>query len=523
MPAYRFSWDAFDEATVSALARAIGYADTGAGAGARAWLAAQVARPNDDFVRKTKDVLERHWLPQYPAGSIVERLLEDRIGPMGNPRTQAEYVAYIRRCRNSPTLRRRLTEALIHYGDMDRTPESDDGLPADPVRRFAILRPAAQPKDPRRPHSYQLEAWDRLGAHLAESESTGIFRGLLVMPTGSGKTYTAARWLLESVVGRGDKVLWLAHRTELLNQAAASFAALAGFAPSQERLRVRLVSREHCSTTQIDPADHILLCSISSLARRPDIARMLLDDEGRFVVIDEAHHAPMKSYRELIESLASRTRGRLLGLTATPTRTVERERPLLTKLFGGRVLHDVPIKDLIERKILARPIPVRVETGADVEQGVTEADLDHMTQFSELSEDWLDRIAHLAARNRVIVEHYLEHRTSYGKTLIFAVNVAHAALLTEELRSHGVWAEYVASYRPDGTERDDAQVIAKFRETSSGGDSLEVLVNVQILTEGVDLPAVQTVFLTRPTSSEIGCSTASTSGSGCSTGDGDRE
>jgi len=322
------------------------------------------------------------------------------------------------------------------------------------------------------------------------------------MPTGSGKTYTAVRWLLESVVARGDRVLWLAHRTELLNQAAAAFGQLAGHITSPERLRVRVVSREHCSPTQIDPADDILVCSIGSLARRPDITEMLLADTKRFVVIDEAHHAPMRSYRDIIEVLTNRKRGRLLGLTATPTRTIERERPVLSKLFGGRVLHSVPLKVLIERKILARPIPVVVETGAAVEQGVTEADLDHMTQFNELSEDWLDRIAHLAKRNQVIVDRYLKNRGQYGKTLIFAVNVAHAALLTEALRRHKVSADYVASYRPDGTEADNTEVIARFRE-KSGADSLDVLVNVQILTEGVDLPAVQSVFLTRPTSSEI--------------------
>jgi superfamily II DNA or RNA helicase len=498
MPAYRFSWNAFDDATVTALAEAIGFRG-GATADARAWLAERVARPNDDFVRKTKDVIERHWLPKYPAGSIVERLLEAGIGPMGRPRTAAEHVAYIRRCRNSSTLRRLLAEAMIRYGDSDRTSDVDGGLPTDPVRRFAIVRPSEQPADPRRPHSYQVEAWDRLSAHLAESESTGRFRGLLVMPTGSGKTYTAAHWLLRSVVARGGKILWLAHRQELLNQAAASFCHLAGLVTTRERLRVRIVSRDHCGTTQIDPADDILVCSIGSLARRPDITRMLLDDPERFVVVDEAHHAPMKSYRDIIESLAARPRGNLLGLTATPTRTAERERPILSKLFGGRVLLDVPIKDLIERKILARPVPVRVQTNARVEQGVTEADLDHITQFNELSEEWLDRIAHLSARNQGIVQHYLENRPRYGKTLIFAINVPHAALLAEALKRQGVSADYIASYRPDGTEASNADILQSFREP----DGLEVLVNVQILTEGVDVPAVEAVFLTRPTSSEI--------------------
>jgi hypothetical protein len=142
-----------------------------------------VKRPTPDFVGETKDVLVKHWLPDY-AGTeqIVEYLLEAGIGPMGSPRSQGGFVRYIDECRNTKRLRHALWEAMVRFGDMDAPPD-DNGRDFTP--RFATLEVKSQPVDPRQPHPYQREAWDRMSAHLAESRSTGIFQGLLVMPTGS--------------------------------------------------------------------------------------------------------------------------------------------------------------------------------------------------------------------------------------------------------------------------------------------------------------------------------------------------
>jgi superfamily II DNA or RNA helicase len=259
----------------------------------------------------------------------------------------------------------------------------------------------------------------------------------MVMPTGAGKTFTAVHWLLQHIVAGGGRVLWLAHRHELLAQAGAEFQRLAALAHPCERLRIRIVSGAHCAMTQVDPADDIVIASVASLARRRDIARMLLHDEQRLVVIDEAHHAPARSYRDLIEELQRRKSWRILGLTATPTRTLEQQRPILAQLFGGRILYQMGLHELIERRILARPIPVIVHSGTPVEANVTEEDRAHYDRFGELSEEWLDRIASEVERNQLIVQHYLAERVKYGPTLIFAINVRHTALLSsiKQMRS----------------------------------------------------------------------------------------
>lgn len=500
MPSYRFSWDAFDDDTVLALARNEGF--EGAFGGARGWLGDRVKRPNEEFVRRNKDVIARAWLPKYPGAIDLVSVLQCwGIGPGGGTlRTTESAARYVDRCRNSANLRRLIAEVMINFGDLDR--KAGDGEPGgglDVVPRFALLAPSRQPDDPRRPHAYQADAWSRLSGELARAEATGKFEGLLVMPTGSGKTYTAVRWLMDSVVNRSGRVLWLAHRHELLNQAAKEFHALAGLARSREKIRVRIVSQVHCRAHQVDAADDVVLSTVSALARAPEVSEWLLRDNRLFLVVDEAHHAPAKTYRQILSTLGNKKR-RVLGLTATPTRTIESERPLLANLFGGKILFEKGLRELMEQRFLAQPIPIRVETGAEVELGITDKDREHLSQFQDLSEDWLDRIANLAQRNAVIIRHLAENRSKYGKTVVFAINVHHAALLVEQLRGAGIRAEYVASYRPDGSQVDERQVLNTYRERNSG---LDVLVNVQKLTEGFDAPGTQTVFLTRPTRSEI--------------------
>ena len=496
MPAYRFTWDHFDASAIAGLAESLGH-EADDGEDALAFLSERVKRPNERFVHAHKDALVHHWLPTYAgAKHIVDRLLDAGVGPMGSPRSQKGYVRYVDKTRRSKTLKAVFLRALLRYGDADRPSEDEDD--SGWFKRFAHLDVAKQPADAREPHDYQLEAWEKLSEQLAESTQTGRFQGLLVMPTGAGKTFTTVRWLAENVLSRGMRVLWLAHRQELLEHAGAEFHRTAGVVRGVDKLRVRVVSGSHCATTQIDPADHVVVCSVSSLARRKDIRDRLLGDPNLFVVIDEAHHAPAKSYRDIIRKLQEGKNLRILGLTATPTRTIEGERSLLSALFGRNVLYSVPLRRLIETGMLSRPRLVRVSTDADLEAGVTDEDRAHLARFNDLSGEWLERIANLGSRNGVIIEHYLANRERYGKTLMFAVNVHHAALLAEELREHGVRADYVASYRPDETVGDPKVLIQALRD-----GELDVLVNVQIMTEGVDVPGVQSVFLTRPTQSEI--------------------
>ncbi len=488
-----FSWDKFDDDTIRVLAGAMGGHPGDLMCEAKAWLASRVPKPTLDFVRDYKKELLKTWL--YKAeesylGDIVARLINAGVGPMGTPGSRAEYLSYIEKTKATKTLQTILCDAMLcHPKDL---PEHLPG------RSIIILKPGESPEE-RIPHSYQKETWNKLKLAFAESEASKHFQGLIVMPTGSGKTYTTVHWLLSNVITQGYRVLWLAHRYELLNQAAREFVNLAHLAdPCGRDLRLRIVSGMHCKSSQICPEDDIVVASVSSLARNPDKAKELIAAPKLFLVIDEAHHAPATSYRRIVQQLRQKSVFHILGITATPTRTIKQERPVLADLFGGHFINQVEIRELIEKEILARPRLITVKTHADAEKDITLEDREHLQRFHDLSEDWLDRIAKVVDRNSIIVQHYLDRIDVYGPTLMFAINVNHAALLTEELRKKGINAEYVASYRPDGSDGDVVKIIQKFKN-----GEIQVLVNVQMLTEGIDLPTVKTVFLTRPTASEI--------------------
>ncbi|MEO7507479.1 MAG: DEAD/DEAH box helicase [Pyrinomonadaceae bacterium] len=505
MPTYRFSWDSFDDRTVVGLAQDIGF--RGDASAAKKYLGEMRARPDDDFVRRTKNTLAQVWLPQHAriGAAIVRQLFAMDIGPRGAMPEDAEGCAkYVDRCRNSSRLRDLLFSRLISFGDSGGNADiaaDDDFIPS-----FGVIVPNKQEADRRRPYPHQEEAWAKLDEHLRQSRSSGVFNGVLVMPTGSGKTLTAANWLTRRWLDAdaGNRVLWLAHREELLAQAARAFVRCAYLSTTREFLRIRQVSSRSCRFHQIDPADDIICCSVQSLARGGEDARRLLHDPGLFVVIDEAHHAPAKSYRDAIELLKTAKTHRLLGLTATPTRTAEAERPALRKLFGGRVIYQVSMTELIAKELLARPKPVTVKTNIDAETGMTTEDRTHLATFHEPSPEMLARLGGDERRNQTIVRHYVENAGKYGKTLVFTTDVDAAALLKDAFRQANVEAEYVASHRPDrkagerGVDRRD--ILRRYADPHSG---LDVLINVDMLTEGVDLPMTKTVFLARPTSSAI--------------------
>ncbi len=498
MPKYRFTWDAFDDATVEAVASACGFEPDGETA--RDWLLRSWVRPNEELVRRSRNALERTWLPDCPyLKGLVRKLLDLRLGPMNQPVTRAEHVEYISKCRNTSRFRELLLHYLRSFGE-----EWTEADVVGSVRLSHVcLDPAKQQPDLRKPFPYQQDAWDKLSASLAKGGASGGFPGLLVMPTGSGKTFTAARWLMENVVARGGRVMWVAHRQILLEQAYDSFVHLAGLAAAPERydrLGIRIVSGGYSSATQLTLDDDIMLCSVASLARHKDVVEQIVSDPQVFLVIDEAHHAPAKSYRDIIWYMKSLKNNQLLGLTATPTRMVESERSMLSGLFNNNIIHQVGFTELVERGFLARPAKVRVFTDVEAEAHMTDDECRYLAQFDKLSDETLDRIGHLNERNDLIVGHYLQNKAKYGKTLVFATNVQHACLLREKFVAQGVPAEYVASYAPDGRATDKEEACAAFLSPDSG---LDVLINVQMLTEGADLPAVQTVFLARPTNSEV--------------------
>lgn len=236
----------------------------------------------------------------------------------------------------------------------------------------------------------------------------------------------------------------------------------------------------------------MLVASIQSLYRNKSALKVLLKRKV-MIVVDGAHHTYAPSYREVISYvMKSRKNTKLIGLTATPVRAYEDASRALMKLFDNNVVYKISMSELIAREILSDPNIVSVDTGEDFESGITESEAELFRKYEELSESVVKRIAESKPRNRVIIKQYLEHQEEYGKTLIFALNVIHCRLLKEELEKAGVKVGAVYSGNEKNTE-----TINDFK-----AGRIDVLVNVNIMTEGTDVPDTETVFLTRPTQSE---------------------
>lgn len=455
-------------------------------------LAERCAVPGEAFFRDAK-VIEtalKDWLPVDPVALGYVYAVGSADPPRGRTDNDRVRLSRLRKQNKTPKLRAALAEALLAAGGRIADVAGVDAL------RSYLLVPTSGP-DPKPLFPFQRDVLEEVRSHTHRDARPP--HGLIVMPTGSGKTKTAVWWLMEDALSAGKKVLWITHRKELLEQSALAFVEAASLLRGrQDALRMRLVGGGFGAgraTTIAEPDYDVAVATIGSLSRNLPAVEKLLQREDVVVVVDEAHHSTARTWRRIVE-LAQETNDAVVGLTATPTRMVEEERRDLSGLYSGRVLARADMRELINARYLAQPLPQRVETLVPADVDITRADLDYLARFGELSPRMAMGLAKNAPRNKTIVETWLkgpgEGRT-YGQTIAFAVSVAHAIVLAEAFQAVRVEADWISHTRP---ERHD--LIEKFRR-----GELDVLVNVEILTEGVDLPKVETVLLCRPTQSEV--------------------
>ena len=342
-------------------------------------------------------------------------------------------------------------------------------------------------------HRFQEDAVDALKKSFITDDNDA---GLLVMPTGSGKTRVAAYFLLANMIKEGYQVVWLTHRHLLIEQPAENIYAFSGLAkidnPAAKSLRMLCVSGNHASIRQAETRDDVLILSVQSAVRSLDFLKRVLRSKV-IIVVDEAHHAIAPSYRKIIDCIrkSKARKTKLLGLTATPVRMSELGTAQLTNLFNNRIIYSVSAADLIAQGTLAEPVFEQVNT--DYEITTTIDEMKYIRKYGEIDPSLVEKIARSGERNKVIVDRYLDCRDKYGKTLIFALNINHCITLYDDFIRQGIRCDYVYS----GRESNDS-VIEQFRN-----NELDVLININILTEGSDVPDIQTVFLTRPTASEV--------------------
>lgn len=372
-------------------------------------------------------------------------------------------------------------------------------------------------QNPRNLYAHQLDAINELNSN-DEKENMSA---LVVLPTGAGKTMTAVRWLLSTAINKNKKVLWIAHRHLLLEQAADAFAinAYSDIILNRQTFKYRIISGNHDRPIHIKPDDDILVMSKDSLAPSPNaLDSWLAGEEELYFVIDEAHHTTAKSYGKIINYLKAKDlRLKLLGLTATPFRTSEQEQGLLGKIFTDGIVYQTDLRNLIKKGILATPHFEEYHTESLLGENLEPRAIKRISQSDIIPEALQKQIVDNAMRNKFIVNQFFKNGNPkrYGKTLVFALNKIHAyslkKLFEEEAKKQGMKlgigvivsgksSEFIGI---DISNKDNQEQIEAFGLPSDDPKSIQILINVNILTEGADLPRTQTVFLTRPTTSTV--------------------
>lgn len=348
-------------------------------------------------------------------------------------------------------------------------------VPIGTVRHAPASSPPSNPSHHSIPSSNEITASRRLTSTFAlnirpyQTEAlkalTAAFRlhskVILALPTGSGKTFVAVKWLCDHVLHTGGTVVWVAHRTELLSQAYATFLKL---------LPPHLASEVTwwAGGKPKNQYGKVILVSIGAAKTFPPISVDTL-------VIDEAHHEPAQTYQDLQNRISF---SKNLGLTATPKRLDAKS------LNYEAIAYQKTFISLVREKWLARPDPVLPQTGLSFELDV------RMDDFSDESLCYLDN----DSRNDFIAQHWATNSGKYGRTLVFAINREHARRLTESFRAAAprTTVDYIISGEGNASDRE-----VKVSLFKSG--KIDVLINCRIFTEGFDCPDIKTIFLTRPT------------------------
>lgn len=445
------------------------------------------------------DVLLSRWLPSLPVAELERVVGSIQLSLSGPDRsrivkTKPHLLAFIRMRNNTATLRRTLRQAFIRNHKVARpvTGTTSGGR----VQRTVAKLVGSGAEAAVEPYPHQRVAWKQLDALVARKGRNRA--GLLVLPTGSGKTFTVVHWLL----GRMNKeprlrVLWLADQQELIEQAAREFDRHAAAMPATFLRRLRVIHSAASPVSALaDPMLGVACMTRQSLiggaSRVPLRHRMeAFLSRPTIVVVDEAHHAVGRTYQELLSLVQEvAPRSVLLGLTATPWPSGQGMTKMLRERFPVEVISVEPLQ-LIKDGLLARPVVHSIATGQHVL--LDQAELSQLAR-TDVPPSVLQRLD-LDNRNQLIVSTWREGAERWGKTLVFAGTIAHAEHLGQRFAEAGVRCLVLHSQ----SEVDRINVLREFRAASSP----LVLVSVGMLLEGVDIPDARTAVLARPTTSRV--------------------
>ncbi len=302
---------------------------------------------------------------------------------------------------------------------------------------------------------YQEEAKQNIFAQWDK----GVMKTLLVLPTGCGKTIVFAK-VTEECVRKGDRVLILAHRGELLEQAADKIHKSTGL----------VCATEKAESSCLGSWFRIVVGSVQSLMREKRLAQFP-KDYFNTIIIDEAHHSISNSYQRVLSHFSE---AKVLGVTATPDRGDMKNLGQVFDSLAYEYTLPKAIRSGYLTPIKALTIPLRMDlSGVSVQAGDFKAG-----DIATALDPYLHQIAD-----------EMEKYCSKRKTVVFLPLVKTSQKFRDILNEKGFLAAEV-----NGESKDRAEILSAFEQ-----GKYNVLCNSMLLTEGWDCPAVDCIVVLRPT------------------------
>lgn len=302
---------------------------------------------------------------------------------------------------------------------------------------------------------YQIEAKDA----IFEQWDNGVKKTLLVLPTGCGKTVVFAK-VTEDCVRQGNRVLILAHRGELLDQAADKLMKTTGLGCALEK----------AENTCLGSWFRVVVGSVQSLMRQKRLDQFP-EDFFDTIIIDEAHHCISDSYQKVLQHFPD---AQILGVTATPDRGDMQNLGQFFESLAYEYTLPKAIKEGYLTPIKALTIPLKID----------------MSSVSIQAGDF--KVGDIGTALDPYLEGIAEEMKKYcsdKKTVVFLPLVKTSQKFRDLLNEHGFQAAEV-----NGTSQDRAEILADFED-----GKYNVLCNSMLLTEGWDCPSVDCIVVLRPT------------------------
>lgn len=291
----------------------------------------------------------------------------------------------------------------------------------------------------------------------------GWKKGIVVLPTGTGKTFLAA---FDTKKATG-KILFIVHRLDILSQSREAFEKI------YPKETLGLLTGEVKENTNA----RILFASKDTL-RNPDTLYQYKTNEFDYIIVDEVHHGQAQSYQIILDYFQPNFF--MLGLTATPDRM---DRKDIFELFDYQKVFEYTLNEAIENGFLVPYTYYGLKDNIDYSQIRYKGNKYNVTD--------LDRALIIKDRNKQILKEYLERGKGY-KAVGFCASVKHAEAMSKFFNENGIPSYAITSETPNRDE-----LVKQFRE-----NKFTVAFTVDLFNEGVDFPDLRVLLFLRPTESK---------------------